>query len=141
MDLSERVRLGRADRRAKAPFRPTLYTCVSGLVRRYGLGEPFLRGLETPGELTRQDAPGAIRVKRKSPDVSPLFSLSTEEEHRVSLAILSKVKSPYLEYATSPDEILVCESLFRQNPFLHPETLASHHFETLLSPNERAGPK
>jgi len=141
MDLLRRIRSGRAEKRRKAPFRPELYTRVSGLVRRYGLDEPFLRGLERPGKLARQDAPCAIRLKRKSPDESPLFSLSTEEEHRVTLAILARVKSPYLQYATSPDEILVSESLFRQNPFLHPETLTSHHFETLLSANERAGPK
>jgi len=31
--------------------------------------------------------------------------------------------------------------LFRKNPFLRPETLASHHFETLLLAKEDAGPK
>jgi hypothetical protein len=132
MELLRQIRTGRAEKRRKAPFRPALYTRVSGLVRRYGLDEPFLRGLETPGELPREDDLSAIRLKRKEPDEPLLFSLSTEKEHRVTLAILTRVKNPYLQYATSPDEILVCGSLFRQNPFLPPETLASHHFETLL---------
>jgi len=136
MDLLRRIRFGRAEKRTKAPFRPALYTRVSGRVRRYGLDEPFLRGLERPCEPARQDAQGAIRLRRKEPYEPPLFSLCSEDEHRVTLAILTRVSNPYLQYATSPDEILVCESLFRQNPFLHPETLACHHFETLLLAKE-----
>lgn len=132
MDLSRRIRTGRAEKRRKTPFRPPLYTRVAGLVRRYGLDERFLRGLETPAEPPGKDGLSAIQPKRKEPDDPPLFSLSTEEEHRLTLAILSKAKNPYLEYATSPDEILVCGALFRQNPFLPPETLASRHFEPLL---------
>ncbi len=132
MDLLRQIRTGRTEKRRKAPFRPALYTRVSGLVRRYRLDETFLRGLDRPGEASPEDERSALRLKRKAPDVPPLFSLSTEEEHRVTLAILARLKNPYLRYATSPDEILVCRSLFRQNPFLHPETLATHHFETLL---------
>ncbi len=141
MDLLRHIRTRRAERRTKAPFRPELYTRVSGLVRRYRLDEPFLRRLETPGKPPREDALAPMRLKRKEPYEPPLFSLSTEDEYRVTLAILTRVKSPYLQYATSPDEILICESLFRQNPSLHPETLVCHHFETLLLAKEGAGPK
>jgi hypothetical protein len=141
MDLLRQIRTGRAERRRKAPFQPTLYTCVSGLVRRYGLDDHFLRRLENAGDFPRDDGPSAIRPKRKKPYQPPLFSLSTKDEHRVTLAILAKVSNPYLQYATSPDEILVCESLFRQNPSLHPETLVCSHFETLLLAKEGTGPK
>lgn len=141
MDLPRRIRTGRAEKRTKAPFRPALYTRVSGLVRRYRLDEVFLLRLTTLGERPREDTLAAMRPKRKEPYDSPLFSLSTEDEHRVALAILARVTSPYLQYATSPDEILVCDSLFRQNPSLHPETLVCHHFETLLLSKEEAGPK
>ncbi len=142
MDLLQQIRTGRAEKRRKPPFQPTLFTRVSGLVRRHGLNETFLRGLEASGELSREDEPTAIRLKRKAPYEPPLFSLSTEEEYRVALGILARVENPYLEYATSPDEILVCRSLFRQNPSLRPEDLARHHFETLLlveSATHRAG--
>ncbi len=131
-DLLGRIRSGRAEKRRKRPFRPTLYARVSGLVKRYGLSEAFLRSLETPRELPREDELGPIRLKPKEPYEPPLFPLSTEDEHRVTQAILARVNNPYLEHATSPDEILVCGSLFRQNPSLHAETLARHHFETLL---------
>ena len=141
MDLLRQIRTGRAEKQTKAPFRPALYTRVSGLVRRYRLDEPFLRALETPGEPPREDALATMRPKRKEPFEPPLFSLSTEDEHRVTLAILTRVSNPYLPYATSPDEILVSESLFRQHPSLHPETLVCHHFETLLLAKEGAGPK
>ncbi len=132
MDLLQQIRTGRAEKRRKPPFQPTLYTHVSGLVRRYGLDEQFLRGLETPGDIPRENELSTIRLKRKEPYEPPLFSLSTEEEYRVTLAILTRVKNPFLQYATAPDEILVCGSLFRQNPSLHPEMLLRHHFETLL---------
>jgi len=132
MDLLRQIRTGRAEKRRKPQFRPTLYTRVSGLVRRYGLDESFLRALEAPAGLPREDELSAIRLKRKEPYEPPLFSLSTEEEYRVTLAILTMVKNRFLQYATSPDEILVCGSLFRQNPSLHRETLVRHHFQTLL---------
>jgi len=140
MDLLRQIRTGRAEKRTKTPFRRALYTRISGLVRRYGLDEPFLRTLETPGEPHREDGLAAMRLKRKEPYEPPLFSLSTEDEHRVTLAILTRVSNPYLQYATSPDEILVCDSLFRQNPSLHPEKLVCHHFETLLLAKEDVGP-
>ncbi len=132
MDLLRRIRTGRAEKRRKPAFQPTLYTRVSGLVRRYGLDQPFLRALETTGELPQADELSAIRPKRKEPYEPPLFSLCTEEEHRVTQAILARVGNPFLQYASSPEEILVCESLFRQNASLSPETLVCHHFETLL---------
>jgi hypothetical protein len=141
MDLLREIRTGRAEKGRKAPFRSALYTRVSGLVRRYGLGDSFLRDLATPLELPREDELSAIRLKRKEPAEPSLFGLSTEDVHRVTVGILSRVTSPYLQYATSPDEILVCESLFRQDPFLDAETLASQHFETSLLAREGTGPK
>jgi hypothetical protein len=138
-DLLRNIRTGRAGRRRKEPFRPSLYSRVGGLVRRYGLDEAFLRTLDSPGGRSRgREAPG--RLKRKEPYAPPLFFLSTEREHHVTSAILTKVKSPFLEHANSPDEILLCAELFRRNPSLSPETLACHHFETLMPAGEDAGP-
>lgn len=132
MSLLQRIRAGRTEKRRRPAFQPTLYARVSGLVKRHGLGDPFLRALEAPGKVPREDEPSAFRLKRKEPYDPPLFSLSTEEEYRVTQVILTSVKNPYLQYATSADEILVCGSLFQQSPSLSPETLVCHHFETLL---------
>ena len=79
MDLLREIRTGRAEKGRKAPFRSALYTRVSGLVRRYGLGDSFLRDLETPPALPRENELSAIRLKRKDPDEPSLFGLSTEE--------------------------------------------------------------
>lgn len=81
-----------------------------------------------------------MRPRRKEPLVPSLFTLSTPEEHRVTIAILARVSNPFLEYATSPDEVLLARELFRRNPSLSPETLACHHFETLLLAEEDGGP-
>jgi hypothetical protein len=139
-DLMREIRTMRAGRRRKEPFRPTLYSRVGGLVRRYGLDEAFLRALDSPGGFPRDGPPAAVRPKPKAPYAPPLFFLSTEREHRVTTVILEKVTSPYLAYATSPDEILLCERLFGRAPSLPPETLACHHFETLMPAEEDAGP-
>jgi hypothetical protein len=70
--------------------------------------------------------------KAKEPFEPPLFSLATETEYRITMAIVSKVGNPYLTFANSPDEILLCGPLFRLNPRLDPEQLSTRHFETLL---------
>lgn len=141
MDLTRDVRAGRAGRRRKEPFRPTLYTRVSALVRRHGLGDEFLRALEAPSVFPRRQEGAAIPPRRKEPSVPSLFGLSTPEEHRVTLAILARASNPYLEYAASPDEILLSRELFRRKPSLSPETLACHHFETLLLEYEEREPR
>lgn len=50
----------------------------------------------------------------------------------MTVAILACADNPFLEYATSPDEIRLSLELYRRRPSLSPETLACHHFETLL---------
>lgn len=130
MDLRGRIQARRSEKRRKSPFRPTLYTRIAALVRRFSLDAAFLDALGSP-RLSTAD-PAALELKRKEALEPHLFSLSTEAEHRVTLGILDRVKVPYLAYATSPDEILACGELFERNPSLSPEILARLHFETLL---------
>lgn len=132
MDLRQHIRSGRADRRRKRDLTPSLFDRVSGLVKEFSLGEAFLRRLdEIPDELGETDLKfdGA---KPKPPYEPPLFSLCTESEYRVTMTIIGRLGNRYLEFVNSPDEILLCEPLFRQNPSLPPERLARFHFETLL---------
>jgi hypothetical protein len=140
MDLTGRIRAGRTERRRKEPFHPTLYTRIGALVRRYGLDDGFLLELEAPLDIPGRKRRAAPGPKRKQPFVPSLFALSTPEEHRVTLAILAGASSPFLEYAASPEEILLARELFRRNPSLSPESLACHHFETLLLAEEDGGP-
>ncbi len=132
MDLLRHLQDRRSEKRRKSPFRPTLYTRLAGLVKRHGLDDEFLRVLGTPRQPLVSEGERALRLKRKESFEAPLFSLCTEEEHRVTLAILRSANVPYLEFATSPDEILACRELFERNPSLSPERLGRHHFETLL---------
>jgi len=132
MSLVQHIRRERAEKSKKEPFTPTLFDRINGLVKAHALGEAFLRDLEAPphppGEEVEFD-----RIKPKAPYEPPLFSLSTEDEYRVTMAIIRRVANPYLNFASSPDEILLCEALFSRNPALPPERLARVHFEVLLA--------
>lgn len=130
MDLVKHIKRERAQKRIKQPFRRTLFDRISGLVKEYSLGESFLSSLDNfslPRENLKFD-----HVRAKEPFEPPLFSLSTEEEYRVTMAIINKVNNPYLHFVNSPDEILLSGPLFHGNPSLEPDKLARYHFETLL---------
>jgi len=61
-----------------------------------------------------------------------LFSLAEQKEYALALAIINKIKNPYLEFAQSPEEIALSKLLFELNPDLGEEKLERYHFETLL---------
>ena len=128
----QHLRHERAERRRKQSFIPSPLYRVNGLVKEFALGETFLESLDTFADQPWEEKLTFDRVKPKRPYEPPLFSLSTEEEYRVTLAIINRVANPYINFVSSPDEILLCESLFRHNPSLPAERLARIHFEALL---------
>jgi len=132
MDLLKHIKSERAQKRIKQPFRRALFDRINGLVRKYGLGESFLRRLDNFTDHLLRENLKFDRVRPKGHFEPPLFSLSTKEEYRVTMAIISKVNNPYLHFVNSPDEILLCGPLFRRNPSLGPDKLGRYHFETLL---------
>lgn len=132
MDLLQHLRHERAERRRKQSFAPSPFDRINGLVKEFALGETFLKSLDTFADQPWEEKLTFDRVKPKRPYEPPLFSLSTEEEYRVTLAIINRVANPYINFVSSPDEILLCESLFRHNPSLPAERLARFHFEALL---------
>lgn len=130
--LLKQLQSERARKRAKLPFKPNLFQKILALVRKYGLTEDFIAQM---GELTQHrwlEKPQYDRIKVKKNLEVPLFALSTSEEYGLTLAIIEKVNNPYLPFATSPEEILVCNALFQCDPAIEPQKLASHHFHTLL---------
>lgn len=136
MSLPEQIRSRREEKRRKQPFQPALYARIGGLVKAYGLDEAFLRRLQDAREpvlapLLGDDQPWQ-RVRPKEPYQPPLFSLATEEEYRLTMAIIRTVDNPYLAFVTSPEELLLCGPLFRRNPSLGAGLLARVHFQTLL---------
>ena len=132
MDLLEKIKSERAQSKKRKPFRRTLFDKVNGLVREYSLEESFLASLEVPEDYLSETKVEFAQLRKKRPMEFPLFSLSAEEQYRLTTTIMSKVDNPYLEFAQSPDEIAISKTLFDLNPSLGADTLARYHFETLL---------
>jgi hypothetical protein len=131
-ELPNHLRRERRTRKAKQPFQPSLFVKIHVLVQTYGLEEDFLNKLDefTDNFTVDQLKHNTVMIKEKLQ--LPLFDLATPEKYRLTMAIIEKVNNPYLHFARSPDEILLCTPLFRRNPDLGPERLAAHHFQTLL---------
>jgi hypothetical protein len=132
VDLLRHIRSERAQKKTKQPLSRALFDRINSLVMKYALGETFLERLGNFTDDPLRESVEFDRLKAKAHFEPPLFSLSTQEEYRVSMAIMEKVNNRYLHFVNSPDEILMCGPLFRRNPFLGPDQLARYHFETLL---------
>jgi hypothetical protein len=132
MDLLEKIKNERARSKQKRPFRRSLFDKVNGLVRAYNLEESFLSILEVPEDYVSETKVEFAQLRKKKPIEFSLYSLSAEAEYRLTTAIMSKVNTPYLEFAQSPDEIVISKPLFDLNPSLGADTLERYHFETLL---------
>ena len=132
MNLLQHIKDDRKEKKRKAPYEETLFSRIGAVVRSYSLDGGFLEKLEIfkydfSGEGAEFD-----RIKTKPRLEMPLFSLLTREEYRVTQKIIDSVHNPYIQFANSPDEILLANSLFSRTPSLSPETLERHHLETLL---------
>jgi len=132
VDLLRHLKSERAQKKTKEPFRRALFDRINSLVMKYALGETFLERLGNFTDDLLRESLEFDRLKAKVRFEPPLFSLSTQEEYRVTMGIMKQVDNPYLHFVNSPDEILMCVPLFSRNPFLGPDQLARYHFETLL---------
>ena len=132
MDLLQHIKSDRAKRNKKQDFRSTLFDRIGGLVNKYNLGESFLRKLESPDDFLLEGDIEFARVRKKQPFEVPLYSLSEEKEYRLTMAIIHRLDNGYLEFAQSPDEIVISKLLFDLNPSLGVDKLEAYHFETLL---------
>ncbi|MFZ5447914.1 MAG: hypothetical protein ACOZFS_04670 [Thermodesulfobacteriota bacterium] len=130
--LLRHLKSERSQKKAKLPFKPSLFVKILALVQEYGLEGEFLSQLEKSTNQQWQAEPEYDRIEDKKKLGAPLFALATPAEFALTLAIIDKVNNPYLAFANSPDEILACNSLFRCDPALAPQKLAAHHFQTLL---------
>ena len=132
MDLLENIKRTREKERRKNPLKRDVFKQISSLVRRYGLKEGFLSILDKVEDYISEDKYDFARVRLKKPLDTPLFSLATEEDYSLTMSIIRRVDNPYLEFAHSPEEILLCGLLYRLNPSLGPEKLRRYHFATLF---------
>jgi hypothetical protein len=132
MDLKETLRQGRARGREKAPFPPSLFCRIGGMVRRHGLGEAFLGLCRALPAVQAEDLARRHRSEAKPFYEPPLFFLATSEEYRLIQEILAVLTNPYLAWAASPEEILLSQPLWGRRPDWSPEALSSRHFAELF---------
>lgn len=132
MTLLKDIKLTREKQRAKQPIRRDVFNRISGIVRQYGLQRSFLSVLEHAREYLAKNDLKPVRTKMKEPMDPPLFSLVTGQEYSLTTSIIRQIENPYLECVHSPEEILLCEHLYRLNPSIPPERLKRFHFETLI---------
>ena len=137
MDLLKGIKQKRVKQCLKQPIKRDVFNQISDLVRWYGLKENFLDVLDKVEDYLSKEDLQYIRVRLKTPMEKSLFSLVTESEYSLTLSIISKVDNTYLQFAESPEEILLCRPLFLLNPTIGPEKLMRYHFETLFL-HERA---
>jgi hypothetical protein len=137
MNLLTHIRRKRKRQRKRKPFKRNIFNHISSIVREYGLDKNFLKVLETAEKDLPKTDLKANRVRVKTTVEHPLFSLVTQDEYALTLAIIRKIDNSYLKFVCSPDEILWCGPLYRLNPSLDPEILKRYHFETLFL-HERA---
>lgn len=130
--MLEHIRRQRARKRKKQRFNRTLFCRISALVQSHCLDESFVEKLEKSVDYLAEEKPPFGRVRAKEEPEFPLFSPAPEAQYRVTVAIMNTAPCSYLEFANSPDEILLCGPLFRRNPSIEPDRLARHHFESLL---------
>jgi len=137
VNLLTHIKRERKQQRKKQPIGRDVFNQIGGLVRWYGLKENFLDVLDKVEDYLSKEDLQFTRVRLKTPMERSLFSLVTENEYSLTMSIISKVDNSYLQFAESPEEILLCRPLFRLNPTIGPEKLMRYHFETLLL-HERA---
>lgn len=130
MDLIQVIKQARF--RKRRPFPRTSFDIVCALVQEHRHGQSFLDALDNSMVPPAREWADFEEPKAKDPFEPPLFALATEEEYRLTQAIVEKIDNPYLLFAHSPEELLLSRPLFSLNPNLGPETLARVHFDTLL---------
>jgi hypothetical protein len=139
-ELLRQLKRERHQRKAPQPFQRSLFVRIHTLVQQYGLKEDFLSKIDKFTDNLPLSKLSSESAMVKADLQLPLFALATPEKYRLTMAIIEKVDNPFIYFANSPEEILLCTPLFRRHPHLEPDSLAAHHFQTLLS-SDLAGDK
>ncbi len=132
MGLRDSIRRQRERERTPEVFAPDDFTRVAAILKAFGLdGETFLKRLdEEPVSRTVARALGQGWT-RKTPMRFPPFALVAPESFAVLEAVVSRVQSPYLPWAESPEDLLLCRPLYALHPTIAPPRLARYTFAFL----------
>jgi hypothetical protein len=132
MDLAQNIRTDRARQKRKQPRARNVFNTVGCIVKEYKLGEDFLKLIDNTDGTFSQRKMELRQVKGKKVLELPPFSLVSQDEYRIAMAITGKLDNPYLQFAHSPEEMLLSARLYEANPSLTSQDLLRYDFETLL---------
>ena len=109
-----------------------MFNTISCIVKGYGLSEDFLELLGKTEDYPSRKGMEFAEVKAKKKYEFPPFCLVSKEEYRLAMTITGQLDNPYLQFARSPEEILLSAPLYKANPSLSCDDLLRYDFETLL---------
>ena len=132
MDLLQNIKTDRVRQRKKQPYKREVFNTISGIVKGYGLSEDFLELLGKTEDYPSRKSIEFVEVKAKKKFEFPAFCLVSKEEYRLAVTIAGQLNNPYLQFARSPEEILLSAPLYEANPLLGSDDLLRCDFETLL---------
>jgi len=132
MDLLQNIKSDRVRQRKKQPYKRELFNTISCIVKGYGLSEDFLELLGKTEDYPARKSMELAEVKAKKKFEFPPFCLVSKEEYRLAMTITGQLDNPYLQFARSPEEILLSAPLYEANPLLGSDDLLRCDFETLL---------
>jgi hypothetical protein len=132
VDLLQNIRIDRVRQRRKQPHKRGAFHIVSGIVKGYGLDENFLKLLDKPENAPAWKGVELTGVKAKKEFEVPPFVLVSKAEYRLAMTIAEKLDNAYLQFAHSPEEMLLSATLYAANPSLWSRDLLRYDFETLL---------
>jgi hypothetical protein len=132
VDLLRNIRSDRVRHRKKQPYGSGVFRTVSAIVKEYGLDESFLKLLDYPEAFLARQGMEPREFKTKRGGDFPPFVLISKAEYQLAMTIAEKLDNAYLQFARSPEEMILSATLYAANPSLRPRDLLRHDFETLL---------
>jgi hypothetical protein len=132
MDLLHNIKSDRARQRSRQLHERSVFLTVSCIVKEYRLGEDFVRLLDHKEDCRFPERIESLKVKGKKGFEVPPFSLVSQEEYRLVTTITGRLGNPYLQFAQSPEEIILSAPLYRANPSISFDELLRFDFETLF---------
>lgn len=132
MSLAQTIRRDRVHQNRKQPCARSVFNTVACLVKTHGLADDFLDLPEAREKIPDNRSLLSTGPRPKQPlDLSP-FVLLPQPQYRLTMAIIDRWDGPYLQFAHTPEEILLSRLLHDANPSLAPKDLLQWDFETLL---------
>lgn len=130
--LLERIRKDRGQRKVKQTLKSTRFARIGWIVREYALGMEILTEADRFIGTSLRQKLAIPRVRMKKRFAPPPFVVLTKEEYAIATSIMKKIDNPYLDFVSSPEEVVLAGPLYRRNPSLSIARLHQYHFETLL---------